>query len=116
MQFLQLRSPSAKTVRMQDFGGYWPSANALPQQFYEMENMAGGGEPHALPRAPRIKVGHTAAAPDEIAACSVTVSEFKHMELKGLLYDAEGKSRWVTFNTADPAAWTTDAECGRDAP
>jgi len=57
MQFLQLRSPSAKTVRMQGFGGYWPSANALPQQFYEMENMAGGGEPHALPRAPRIKVG-----------------------------------------------------------
>ena len=56
----------------------------------------------------------TAAAPDEIAACSVTVSEFKHMELKGLLYDAEGKSRWVTFNTADPAAWTTDAECGRE--
>ncbi len=55
----------------------------------------------------------TAADPNEIAACSVVVNEFRDMELKGLLYDAAGKSRWVTFNTADPAAWTTDAECGR---
>ncbi len=56
----------------------------------------------------------TAADPNEIAACSVTVSEVQSLELRGLLYDCEGKTRWVSFDITDPASWTVTGECGKE--
>ena len=57
-------------------------------------------------------VATTASQPGEIAACSVTVSEVKPLELSGLMYDAEGNSQWISFNITDPAAFTVNAACG----
>ena len=59
-------------------------------------------------------VATTNAQPGEIAACSVTVSEVEGIELSGLAYDAEGRSQWISFNTADPAAFTVNSVCGRE--
>ena len=59
-------------------------------------------------------VATTAARPGEIAACSVTVSDVKDMELSGLMYDAEGRSKWISFNITDPASYTVNADCGRE--
>ena len=56
----------------------------------------------------------TAAQPGEIAFCSVTVSEIEGLELSGLMYNAEGKPQWITFNTTDPGSYTVNADAGVD--
>ena len=59
-------------------------------------------------------VATTVSQPGEIAACSVTVKDVESLELRGLLYDAEGVSQWVSFDITDPASWTVTGECGMD--
>ena len=59
-------------------------------------------------------IATTASEPNEIAACTVTVSDVKPLELSGLMYDADGKSKWVTFDITAPENFTVNGDCGRD--
>ena len=59
-------------------------------------------------------VATTAAQPGEIAACSVTVSDVTGMELSGLMYDADGRSKWISFDITDPSSYTVNSDCGRE--
>ena len=55
----------------------------------------------------------TASDPNEIAACTVTVSDVKNIELSALLYDGEGNGQWVTFDTTEPDAYTVNGDCAK---
>ena len=59
-------------------------------------------------------VATTVSQPGEIAACSVTVTDVQNLELRGLLYDEEGKSQWVSFDITEPENWTVTGECGQE--
>lgn len=59
-------------------------------------------------------IATTVSAPNEIAACRVTVSDVQSLELRGLLYDADGTSKWVSFDITEPENWDVTGECGRE--
>ena len=49
----------------------------------------------------------TVAEPHLTASCVVTVEKLDTMDLKGLVYDQNGKAYWAEFTSDDPAAWKT---------
>ena len=53
----------------------------------------------------------TVSAPNELAVCTVTVSDVRSLELSGLLYDADGSAKWVSFDITDPASFTVNGDC-----
>ena len=55
----------------------------------------------------------TASEPNEIAACNITVSDVQSLELSGLLYDADGSAKWVSFDITDPASFTVNGDCAK---
>ncbi len=59
-------------------------------------------------------IATTVSAPNEIAACRVTVSDVQSLELRGLLYDENGLSQWVSFDITDPESWTSTGACGQN--
>ncbi len=56
----------------------------------------------------------TASMPNEIAVCSITVSNVKSLELSGLLYDGDGSAKWVSFDITDPSGFTVNGECAKN--
>ena len=59
-------------------------------------------------------IATTVCAPNEIAACRINVSDVQSLELRGLLYDENGLSQWVSFDITDPESWTSTGACGQN--
>ena len=59
-------------------------------------------------------IATTVSAPNEIAACRINVSDVQSLELRGLLYDENGLSQWVSFDITDPESWTVTGACGQN--